>query len=169
MFKKTSDLKNFLDSRFSDVWMEYEPETITAELEKIGTIHSPELTDKIELLISLEKNPGLIDDGLFFLHAVDVLNGNRANFDYLPHPVSLELAWAIEELKKIFGEAAPLLLHSHAIKSVITYLLIHEGFKSPTKYLREYAYPSELSGEDEPDKEKAITLYLKGMNDGKPD
>lgn len=170
MFDKTSDLKAYLDSNLGDGWVELEPETVVSEiLAKTGIEYTGALTDKVELIRCLEINPNvLFEDALFFLHAVDVLNGELASFSsYIPMPTSLELAWGIEELKTIFGEAKKILPMASTIRHVVEYILRQEGYRSPTKYFKDYVDPNAFADyKEEPTKEKAIGMYIEGRRNG---
>jgi hypothetical protein len=168
MFKTVSELKKYLDTNYGDIWPDFEPETISSELEQAGYKYDEVLNDRIEVLRCIETSPDLLfDDALFFLHAVDVLNGNKAQFSHIPMPTSLELAWAIEELKDIFGEAKKILPLSSPIKHIVTYILKLEGYRSPTAFFTPYTDVTEFIGGPEiSEKEKAIQLYIEGMKHG---
>lgn len=169
MFERVSELKRYLDTNYGDAWPEFEPETIISELEtQAGVVWDEVLNDKVELLRCIETTPDLVfDDALFFLHAVDVLNGDKAQFTHIPMPTSLELAWAIEELKEIFGEAKKILPLSSPIKHVVTYILKHEGYRVPTEYFIDYVSTNELvGGLEETQKSKALGLYIEGKKNG---
>lgn len=167
MFKRVSELKHYLDTNYGDAWPDFEPETIVSELEQAGIKYTDVLNDSIELLRCVETNPDLVfTDVLFFLHAVDVFNGDKAQFTHIPMPTSLELAWAIEELEEIFGEAKKILHLSTPISHVVTYVLKQEGYTVPTKFFSPYVVPGELvGGTEEPNKEKAIQLYIEGKKE----
>ncbi len=168
MFKRVSELKQYLDTNYGDSWPDFEPETISSELEQVGCKYTELLNDMVEVLRCIETNPDLLfTDVLFFLHVVDVLNGDKAQFTHIPMPTSLELAWAIEELTVIFGEAKKILPLSTPIKHVVTYVLKHEGYRSPTPFFEPYvAYGELVGGLEGPEKEKAISLYIEGKKNG---
>lgn len=154
-----SNLKTHLDGKYGEAWLDYEVETIASE--------EPGVTiDQLEVLKSIEQNPRLIlEDVLFFLHAVDVMNHNKVDFSTVPFPTSLELAWAIKEMNDIFGDASVLIPHSSVVSNVVKYVLKHEGYTHPTKYFQEFISEGDgFDGPPEVKKEKGISLYIDGMN-----
>lgn len=159
---KIGDLKKILESKFGEDWFYLEPETIEYEFRTNGIEVSKLLNDKICLLICLYSNPYLIyENSLFFIHAVEVINNNIAEFDHFPFPTSLELAWAIKELEELLEIN---LENVNSVSAIVHYMLRHEGFKHPTKFFDKFL---DVNVEHlEPNKEKAIEMYLDGMNNG---
>lgn len=155
------DLKNRIEERFGkDAWIDLEPETIKFEL-GLSDLDF----DKLNILFVMEKNPLLFyKDALFLLHCVDVLNGNVADFEHMPIPTSLELAWAIKELEDASGAH---LNFSSIVKHTVTYILREEGYTTPTPFFERFIEEGVLpGGEEVGDKAKAIRLYLEGMTNG---
>lgn len=125
-----SSIKTNLDRIFGkEVWLGWELETISDEL-KIGF---NELTlDKIKVLQLLCANPDLFSsNAIFFLHVTDVINNIIADFEYVPMPTSLELAYALFEIKKILGTRYLTPTPDSDVSDVLTYLLIEDGFSEP--------------------------------------
>ena len=125
-----SSIKANLDRIFGkDVWLGWELETISDEL-KTGF---NELTlDKINLLQLLCSNPDLFSsNAIFFLHATDVINNIVADFEYVPMPTSLELAYSLFEIKKVLGSKYITPAPDSDLSDVLTYLLKEDGFSEP--------------------------------------
>lgn len=154
------DLKNRVEERFGKEWVDLEPETIKFEL-GLGDLDF----DKLNILFSMEKNALLFyTDAVFLMHCIDVLNNNVADFEHLPIPTSLEMAWAIRELEDASGTH---LQFSSIVKHVVTYILKEEGYTSPTPYFEKFVEEGVLpTGEEVGDKAKAIRLYIEGMING---
>lgn len=165
---KLIDIKTMLDKDYGDMWPDLETETLIHDLESKGLAYTTGLTDLVEILKCIEVKPDLLfDDVLFFLHSVDAINGNAVHFDFIPVPTSLELAWAVYQIELVLGDVKKILPLSGPIKTAVTYILKGEGFTSSTAFFKDYVLPNEFPAESaEPDKEKAIELYIKGMNNG---
>ena len=148
-------IKQHLDRIFgTNVWAEYEPETISLEL---GFLFDKLLADKIEVLRCMVKDYSLFHtDPIFFLYATEVINDKSADFEELPTPTAMEIAYAV----KVFpGE------FSYEVKKVITYLLAEEGYTEVPEELNGLVFESELpepfqSEEDMDNKLLAVTKYL---------
>ena len=156
---RLKELRDLIETKLDSDWFELEPETIQHEL-ALSDLDF----DKLHILLALALHPELfVNNGLFFLHCVDVLNNNVADFRSVPIPTSLEIAWAIKEIEETADQC---LGFSHSVKHVITYILKQEGFTGPTKYFAKFIDDESTFNGVEKDKEKAIGLYLKGMTNG---
>lgn len=162
-----SHIKKALDRFFgTNDWKDWELETISMEL---GLVLDELTRDKISLLQAIENNPELFYTNMgFFLHAVDVINNNVADFEYLPLPSSLELAYAIEESKSLDVPKAEFNDPDSSIVNTIAYILNQEGYSEPV-YPFTFIPADKLSPgqtpQDTDNKRKAIEEYIKGMNE----
>lgn len=160
-----SHIKATLDRIFGKgMWATWELETISFELKLV----LDELTrDKISLLQAIELDPSLFyGDMTFFLHAVDVMNNKVADFERLPMPTSLELAYAIEESKALVVNKESFSKSDSDIVETVAYLLREEGYSEPV-YPFQFVPASMLQAGQTPDdteaKKTAIAEYIKGM------
>jgi len=146
-------------------WQDWELETISDEL----GIGFDELTlDKLMVIQILEKHPELFfDDASFFLHSVEVINNKATDFEWIPMPTSLELAYAIYEYKKLRGDKYKPPAPDSNITDVVAYLLVEEGYSEPIIPF-EFVPKSKLTlGQtpiDTAAKKKAIELYIEHMD-----
>lgn len=161
-----SAIKRNLDRLFTPgKWEGYEVETISMEL---GYALDELLRDKIGILQNISNDPNLFtDDVLFFLHAVDVINNNIANFDHFPMPTSLEVAYAYEEVQKLFPVIK--MNMGSGVKKAVTYILTLEGYSEPVWPFNSLGVvATDLSPgqtpEDTRDKARAIHLYIERMS-----
>lgn len=143
------------------VWAEYDLETISLEL---GIVMDELLRDKITLLQILEQDHELFyNDVLFFLHASEVINNKIADFEALPFPSSLEIAYAIFKIGKLYPDE-----FAYSVKKAITYILKDEGYSKPVGIFKNIAFTDELEAgqekSDSSDKARAIEEYIKGMD-----
>lgn len=144
-------------------WENLEIETIGLEL----GLALDELTrDKLNLLQLACLHPEVFyTDVLFFLHTVNVVNNNIADFETFPLPSSLEIAYAHTEMKHLFKDKA----YSSGVLKTVKYILDHEGYSEPVWPFSEMGIMSEeLAKGQEPEdtkkKEEAIKRYIEGMN-----
>jgi hypothetical protein len=159
-------IKRNLDRMFGEhAWDNFELETISLEL----GIGLDELTqDKICVIQTLNQSIGMFSgDVLFFLHAVNVINNNIADFDTFPMPTSLEIAYAYTEVVDTFNKGTTLTLSS-AVKKTVAYILNHEGYSEPVAPFNQMGIvatdlvPGQLP-EDTANKAKAVQRYLEAM------
>lgn len=155
-------IKEHMDRIFGkDLWREYDLESISLDL---NLVMDELLRDKITLLQILEHDSDLFySDVLFFLHATEVMNNKVADFESLPYPNSLEIAYAIHEMQRTFpGE------FQYPVKKAVTYLLKDEGYSEAVGIFNDIAFKNELSegqeSSDTTNKLKAITAYIKSMD-----
>jgi hypothetical protein len=160
-----SHIKQTLDSIFGKgQWADWELETISFELKLVFD----ELTqDKISVLQCIELEPELFyGDMSFFLHATDVINNKVADFERLPMPTSLELAYAIEESKLLDIPKESFSKVNSDIIDTVAYLLREEGY-SEAVYPFTFVPSSKLAPgqtpEDTDAKRKAIEIYITEM------
>ena len=160
-----SHIKETLDRIFGKgQWAHWELETISFELKLV----LDELTrDKISILQAIEIDPKLFyEDITFFLHATDVINNKVADFEHLTTPTSLELAYAIEESKKLEVPKDSFNNVNSDIVETLAYLLREEGYSEPV-YPFTFVPISRLTPgqtpEDTDAKRKAIELYITEM------
>ncbi len=157
-----SMLKALLVKAFGEEeWPSWEPETISLEL---GIIIPPLLLDKIKVLQILEVDSSkFYEDPLFFLYSTEVINNEVADFNSMPVPTSLELAYAIYEVSRMYKG-----VFSSGVKKTISYILNEEGYSEPINLFGNIIDDSELSDgqtkEDTLNKNKAIDLYISGMS-----
>lgn len=161
---RPSTFKSMLETKFGPEWFELENETISLEL---GMALTPLVRDKIDLLRVLVINPQLFyEDALFFLHACDVFNNSVANFDHFPHPNSLQIAWAIDEMSRI-SEGQ----FSYDVKEVVTCILRNEGYSNAPGPLLLACFLDKLEpgqeAEDRADKASAVDQYIAHMKASK--
>lgn len=154
-------IKDQLDRIFdANEWNEWSLETISIAL---GVVMDELLRDKITLLQTLAINHNLFyDNVLFCLHSAEVINNKVADFDTLPFPNSLELAYAIYEMKKVYpGD------FKYPVKKALTYILKNEGYSKAVGIFKGIVFEDELvagqESQDTKDKDEAIKLYIKGM------
>lgn len=161
-----SHIRANLDRLFGkDTWVEWELETISLELNQVFD----ELTrDKISLLQTLGQNPDLFfEDGLFFLHAAEVMNNRVADFERMPVPTSLELAYALEEAKALVLPVNEAVDSKSTVATIVTYILNQEGYSEPiypfTFVSKDKLKPGQTP-EDTEAKKRAIEIYVKEMS-----
>lgn len=158
-----SVLKAHLDKTFGAVpWWNYETETLVLES---GIPTSELLVEKVELLRVIMHRPELFyQNFMFFLHAVEVFNHHVTDFEFVPNPTSLEMAFAIVDMSRIFNhtpdESPPFSLE---VRMCIERCLIEEGYSVPV-------FPFSIVGitglhegqlpKDTLNKEKAIAQYV---------
>jgi hypothetical protein len=90
-----------------------------------------------------------------------------ADFDRLPMPTSLEVAYALVEYKRLMGDKYRAPSPDSMVADVVSYLLNEEGYSEPV-YPFEFVPEARLAkGQLTPDteaKKKAIEMYIEGMD-----
>jgi hypothetical protein len=159
-------IKNTLDRIFGKGgWIDLELETISLTL---GVVLDTLTRDKISVLQILEGQPDIFfEDASFTLYATDVINNIEADFDFVPTPTSLELAFAITEIRKILVQDDIYIpIEDTGIVETAAYILRQEGFSEPI-FPFDFIPPNKLekgnTPEDTNNKKKAIRLYIKEM------
>ena len=169
---RISDLKNTLDSILGiNSWFDYEPETIIMEMDDRGLdISGNNLADLIFVLKILGIRPNIFyEDFWFTLISTDVINGNEANFNSVPHINSLELALAIVEVQKVLSTLGVGVLSSYSDDFIdaVSSILISEGYSKPVGpfiFIPESKLESGQTDEDTAHKIRAIKMYIKGFH-----
>ncbi len=104
----------------------------------------------------------------FFLMATEVINNKVADFYSLPMPTSLELAYALVEIKKVLGDMFMTPLPDSDLADTVGYLLKEEGYSEPVSPF-EFVPQSKLTAGQEPadteNKKMALHIYIKHMNE----
>lgn len=159
---KLSSLLGLLTKKFGEGWADLDNETISIELDLLLT---PLLTDKIEVLrVQTFLPETFYEDFLFFVHSVECINNTVADFEHLPIPTSLELAYAIHEMAKIFPGS-----FGEPMKNAITRMLKDEGYSVAPPPLDQACFPEKLEEgqemEDRDAKADAIDQYIKYMDE----
>ena len=162
-----STLKSFVEKTLPIGWENFEIETIIMEL---GVPYTELLADKINLIRVFNVEPRLFfDDPLFFLHAVDVINNNVADFESVPSVNSLETAYAIVEAAKLCGANSVEDSHAYGlgIRELVKHILKDDGYS-------EVCWPFDTVGitgltksdfpEDMVLKRRAIKEYIDGIS-----
>ena len=161
-----SVIKKILDKKLGEgSWHEYEPETLITELD---LPYSELLHDKVSVVKVIESVPRIFfDDILFLIYATEVINDTPADFASVPHITSLELAFAITEIGRLFEVEHHMLPDFTAgPRAFIRGVLVDEGY-SATIPPFDVVGVGELEKGQEPqdtaDKAKAIEDYIHGM------
>lgn len=161
-----SVLKKTLDNKIGkDSWKNLETETLILELE---LPFSNLLFDKLSVLKVIEHNPVIFfDDVMFSIYSTSVMNNIVADFEFLPHITSLELAFAIIEMAAILGvELHHLPEFGTGTTAYIREMLINEGYSEvlpPFDVVGIGALPKGQTNKDIADKDTAIKIYIKTM------
>ena len=157
-----SGLNDILQKKFGPNWESLEIETLSLEL---GLFFDNDTLAKFSVLKALLQDPEFfLNDAYRFLRFVEVANGHPVDPEYMPWPVSTELAFAISELNKIVKDFKI----TPAIKEVCFYLLRDEGVMEPIAPFTFLADKNfEGSGPVDPrvitNKCKDIATYVKAM------
>lgn len=147
-------------------WWDFEVDTLLLESHiSISDISR----EKLNLLKVLHSDKSLFySNSLFFLHAVEVLNNNVTDFNYVPSPTSLEVAFAIVDMARILevalNESPPF---SEEVRNTIHHILSQEGYSLPIGPFSIVGINSLTSGqtlEDTSNKLKAITQYVSSIS-----
>ncbi|HET8686724.1 MAG TPA: hypothetical protein VFM18_08675 [Methanosarcina sp.] len=144
-------------------WLAYEPETIALQT---GVRFSNLLFDKVEVIRVLLTEPDVLDNASFILHATDVVNNVEADFEYVPLPTSLELAYYIKAVQDLLKEAGRPYTSTSALRTVAWYLLTEEGYSEPVPPFTFVDADSLKKGQTPGDtkaKKEAIEKYLAHM------
>ena len=149
----------------SEEWLSYEPETISLHL----GVKLDDLTlDKVEVIRTLLVDPDVQNDATFILHATDAINNQVADFDHMPVPTSLELAYYIHAVRELMTAAGREFKLTPALKSVAWYILTEEGYSEPVAPFDFVEAESLVKGQNAADtaaKKQAIEQYVEHMKD----
>jgi hypothetical protein len=159
-------IKGTLDRIFGKgEWENLEIETISLTL----GIELDLLTrDKISVLQIIVTQPDLFfDDASFTLYCTDVINNIEADFEYIPTPTSLELAFAISQVRRVLVDNGIYVsADNQGLIHTASYILRQEGYSEP---LAPFDFvPADMlekgqTAEDTANKAKAIKRYIKEM------
>lgn len=164
-----ANLQTHLDERYGKrEWISLEPETILLDLGYPGYL----VMEKIYVLQVLNANTNhALSLPEFLLWATSVCNNELAEFETLAIPTSLELAFLIEQAKKICLATSQIFTPSEELADTLAYLLSMDGFAEPVppfdfvpaaKINKEkYEVPSQVTEM----KKKAIQAYIKHMEE----
>lgn len=161
-----SRLKGQLKTRYKDEWVDLEPETVSLDL---GVLMDPLSLQGLLMVQSVERNPvNFIDDASYFLSFTEACNNKIVNPSSPYLPTSLELAWALVELRRLLPkEEADLINESPMIRKVCMYVLREEGYSEPVwpfdAFLKSEDFYDGQSPQDTANKAKAIRLYIKAV------
>jgi len=160
----SSHIKTILDERYGPKeWLYWDIETFSLDL---GVILSDLTRDKIQMLQVLVRKPHLVfEDSSFFMHVVQVMNNEPADFDSLPFPNTLELAFALKELSRIIHGYVPP-DETTVIYNVCLYMMMEEGYSEPVplfEFVPKEALMAGQESEDTRNKQLAISQYIKHM------
>ena len=159
-------IKTTLDRIFGKgEWETLEIETISITL---GMMLDGLTQDKIHVLQILVTQPEMFfDDATFTLYATDVINNIEADFEYVPTPTSLELAFAITQVRKILADDGIYVpADSAGLIATAAYILNQEGYSQPLApfdFIPATMLGGEQTEEDTANKAKAIRRYIKEM------
>ena len=154
------NLKQYLDKTYGEDWLEYELETIVEDSDiKITEL----MADKVYLLQSLVQDSSVYyDDALGFIYSTEIINNNPIDPDLLPHLTSLEIAYSLHVMEKMFPGRL-----SEDVKKVIAYFLREDGFSEPVKpfdFLDPSFFNEGQTKEDSLKKGIAIKQYILEMD-----
>lgn len=161
-------LKVLFDKKLgSGTWEGLESETLALELNLPVTSL---LLDEISVLKIIVVNPSLFfQDPIFMVYATEVINGTSADFDYIPHITSLEIAYAIFEVALVLGvQLNDLPMFGTGPKILIKNVLVNEGYSVPVPPFDVVGMGQLTPGQteqDTADKEKAIKEYINAIRD----
>lgn len=161
-----SILKKVLDNKLGvNSWSQYETETLILELD---LPFSNLLYDKIAVLKTIDNNTDLFfEDVIFNIYATSVINNIPADFEFLPHLTSLEMAFSIIEISRVLGvELHNLPEFGIGTTTYIRNMLIDEGYSeviSPFDIVSIGALPKGQTSKDTIDKANAIKEYIHAM------
>lgn len=161
---RISDLQVLLDKTLGkDQWLDFEPETIILELGGAD----PLVLEKIYVLKALNMDANFsMSFPEFILCATSVINHEPAEFEILEIPTCLELAWAIEEVKRVCLLTGQKFQPTQELKEVVAYILKLEGFSKPIAPFDFIDQNMLEQGQTEQDtlmKQYAITGYINHM------
>lgn len=153
-----------LDRAFAgEIWLSYEPETISLQ---VGRQLDDLSRDKVEIIRALLARPDVQDNASFILHSTEVVNNNVAEFETVPMPTSLELAWYLTSVQELMRASKRSYTPSNALQAVVGFTLTEEGYSEllgPFVGLSKVTLqPGQTSGDTKAKKE-ALEQYLDHM------
>lgn len=158
-----SSLQFLLDKKYGREWLDWDPHTIMSDLEFPDYL----VMEKIYVLLALNTDlNGAISLPEFLIWTASICNNEYAEFEYLAIPNSLELAWAISEVKKVGQLTSQKFKPTEELIDTLGYLLRSEGFSSPLKPFEFIPASKLIPGQTESDtqlKIKGIQAYISFM------
>lgn len=158
-----SEIKTSLDRLFgANAWLDFEVETISLEL---GVALDDLAIEKLNVLKVLSQDSSLFwKDPLFFLYSSTVMNNEVADFNSIPSLSTLEIVFAVDQVKKMGFEPSEEEVSHFSI--IINPLLIEEGFSVAPEQLSfcSLKLSPGQSPEDTAAKSAAIKAYVMHMN-----
>lgn len=153
-------LDKLFSTRYGKDWTSLETETLSLDT---GAAFDPHTVEKIQILKAVKHNPlEFLENADYFLRFVEVANGHLLEPEFVHMPNSLELAWALVELKGLIDITDPTVL-AH----VCHYVLQEEGYGKavpPFNFIKE-PLTTEQTEEETANKAKAIRLYIRAMEE----
>lgn len=153
-------LDKLFSTRYGKDWTSLETETLSLDT---GAAFDPHTVEKIQILKAVKHNPlEFLENADYFLRFVEVANGHLLEPEFVHMPNSLELAWALVELKGLIDITDPTVL-AH----VCHYVLQDEGYGKavpPFNFIKE-PLTTEQTEEETANKAKAIRLYIRAMEE----
>lgn len=163
---KLSSLQALLDQKYGGkAWIDWEPETIMHDLGEPDYL----VMEKVYVLQALNHDVNrLMELPEFVMWTAQVANNEYADFEIITMPNSLELAWMIEEVKRVALLSGQSFQPSQELCEVLTYLLKEDGFSGkmkPFDFIPDSVFPA-ANLEDDLNKLKVhgIKEYLKHMD-----
>ncbi len=173
---RISDLQKVLDAKFGKgSWLDWEPETILLEFKHGENVENSQdlndldflLVEKIYVLQCLNKAlNSVISLPEFLLWTTSICNNEHAEFEILELPTSLELAWMVEEVKKVGNIIGQPFTPSLELIDTLAYLLKLDGFStpvSPFEFIPQTKFEPGQTEEDIKMKRQAIKVYVLHM------
>ena len=161
---RISDLQVLLDQKFGKgAWLDWEPETILFEFQ----IDDYLVMEKIYVLQALNKALNSVLSLPEFLNwTTSICNNQPAEFETISIPTCLELAWMIEEVKKVGMITGQVFTPSLEVIDTLAYLLKLEGFSEPLypfEFIPKSKFEPGQTPEDTKMKKQAIQAYINHM------
>lgn len=146
--------------RYGQDWTSLETETLSLDT---GAAFDPHTVEKIQMIKAVKGNPlEFLEHADYFLRFVEVANGHLLEPEFVHMPNSLELAWALVELKGLIEVA-----DASVLAVVCHYVLQDEGYAKAVPPFDFVTQPltTEQSEAETADKAKAIRLYIRAMEE----
>lgn len=144
-------------------WLAYEPETISLQVgHKLGDL----ARDKVEIIRATLARPDVLDNASFLLHATDVVNNSAAEFETVPMPTSLELAWYVVSMQELAQASRRPYNASKALEAVVGFTLTEEGYSElldPFLSLSGITLATGQTSGDTRAKAEALAQYIQHM------
>ena len=147
----------------SEEWLPYEPETISLQ---VGHSLDDLARDKVEVIRAALARPDVLDNASFILHATDVVNNQVAEFETVPMPTSLELAWYVVSVQELMQASKRPYKASETLEAVVGFTLTEEGYSElldPFLGLSGITLTQGQTSGDTRAKAEALTKYIQHM------